>query len=266
MKTTPTFASLFAILAAACAVACGSAPSASDGVGGTSDLEAATPVAACTDATRDQIWANMVKQPIKPARFGAGLDIAGGDAFPGISEEAVADAFCAGTAPSQGDDGDDYIAWGNAAPGTDGPVELGFDHTTHRANVITFNAGYEGSVDFQSRPGGNFGTHTYSIKVGSPILRDGIPFVIDWSNSATATELNDALAFTFAPALNPDDIDCKKSQRCMFAVTDDEPNAGIYGSRDVHLYVHVPLPAASPATATVPDYLYMFPEVVGAAE
>src|SRR5581483_2277525 len=53
----------------------------SAGGGGTNKSEI------CNAPTKESIWLNMIKQPIKPSRFVGLMDLAGGDSWPGLTIE-----------------------------------------------------------------------------------------------------------------------------------------------------------------------------------
>src|SRR5262249_22968588 len=106
------------------------------------------------------------------------------------------------------------------------------------------------------QPKNRFGQHTYSIAVGEPIRRDGAAWALDWDNiKPQATEMYDALMYTFAPELKGDQNDCKGAQTCRAIVQGD---VGGFGARPLGIYfivpnVHLPQPAAS-----TPNQIYAF--------
>jgi hypothetical protein len=246
------------IFGAAAFVAC-SAPSSPEASVEESRLESV-----CTPANKAELLAQMLTQPIQPPRFAAGLDLAGDAAWSGLLQSTVETAYCAGIADGS-DDQLSYFIWGS--DGNTYPVEAGFD-ASHKLGFIALNQPYTGGIDFKSRPGGAFGDHTYAMRLGTPILRDGQPFVLDWNDSAhlavTATELSDALVFTFAPELPPVASDCVASHRCFVDITSEtkeDDGGGVIGARDVSFYVHVPTAqiTAHPGPSA-PDYFYIFPK------
>jgi hypothetical protein len=234
----------------------------------TSGLETAAPV--CTAANKPQLIAQMLTQPIKPPRYVAGLDLAGDDAWSGLSQSAVEQAYCAGIADGSDDSSApnplSYFIWGS--DGNTYPVEAGFD-ASHKLGFVEINTPYTGTVEMRSRAGSRFGDHAYTLKVNGAISRDGQPFVIDWANPVNldeaATELTDALVATFAPELPAVVSDCVQSKRCFLSISaPDEKNdgGGIIGARDISFYVHVPNQdvTASALGPSRSDYFYLFPK------
>src|SRR5207247_3031340 len=77
--------------------------------------------------------------------------------------------------------------------------------------------GYTGAADFQSPDR----LHSYHLAVGTPILKDGLPFLLDWSQSATTlsaqiNEIYRALIATYAPALVSNSPDCRSERKCSW--------------------------------------------------
>jgi hypothetical protein len=107
---------------------------------------------------------------------------------------------------------------------------------------MTMSPGYTGTLEFHSRSGGAYGTHSYVIAVMSPgdagatgeVLRDGTPFAADWNNvtedggaleaSPWANELYDGLMATFSPS-TPAVADCLTT-----TITFDIPGLPMPGS------------------------------------
>jgi hypothetical protein len=242
-------------------VACGVATTSSerDTVSGSDNLSSAR--AACSEATRPQILAEMAKSPLKPPRSIAGLDLAGGDDWPIVSQTDVEASLCAGT-PIANEDPDateDQFAWGGT---TEQPAFIaGFDKTTHKLAIWQLGSTYTGKIEFKSRAGSRFGDHSYSIQVNAPIQRDGQPFVIDYANEAArdeaATELHDGVIATFAPELPPEQTNCRTSARCLLLKL--ESGEALFGVRDVRFYLGMPA-AGITAGATTPGFFYGFPE------
>jgi hypothetical protein len=250
----------FSILALG-SVACGVASTSPepDAVSGADNLGAARAV--CTEATRPQILAAALKSPLQPPRGVAGLDLAGGDDWAGLPQSAVEQALCTGTLIPDEDPKatTDFYHWGGTPE--DSPLTLGFDKTTDKLAYWTVGRGYEGKIDFRSRAGSRFGNHTYSIAISGAILRDGAPFLIDWSNQAAreeaGTELHDGVIATFAPELASEQTNCRVSQRCLIALQPD--GKLFFGVRDVRFYFVLAAFAAGPAEST-PAFFYGFPE------
>jgi hypothetical protein len=252
--------SFFVAGLAATAFACSSAPS--------SEAPEASEAAAQSESAAlpvksacDRVLQKALAQPIRPPAFVAGVDFSGkgGD---GIDIGDAEYALCGGDESTPGKDDPDqdtsvFWGWDNGRV----PLSADFDADTHLAKSWGVGTGYTGSVEFHSRVGGRFGAHTYSIKVGTPILRDGQPLVFDWAAPAadddTATELADALVATFAPALPPIDDSCRKNARCLFFndLTGQFGGAA-FGARDVHFYFEVGSASHSLSDVSPPMDLY----------
>ena len=92
----------------------------------------------------------------------------------------------------------------------DGSVFLNYSVATHRVNSVWFQPGYEGAWTTQSRPGSVFskdGIHTYVVRLGQLMTRDGVPVTLPWLAPTTPgnlfDELYDAALWTNAPSLSP---------------------------------------------------------------
>jgi hypothetical protein len=201
----------------------------------------------------------MIHQPIKAPRFYAGIDLAGGDAWKGLTYEEATQTLC----QAKELDGDDFgknVQWG-----PNGEVSAGYNPSTHKIEFVQMNAGYQGKLEFNSRKTSlsdptqpnPFGQHTYSIGVGTPIMRDGAVFELDWFNiDRQATELYDALMATFAPELPSTQDNCKREQSCRAAL--DGGNGASFGARPLGVYFHIAAPDAKPPVTSTPDFLYAF--------
>jgi hypothetical protein len=249
------------VIASVAALAACTSTSASDGV--QSGNAADTAAAACTPDTQGTVVANAMAAPIQPPRFAAGLDLAGDANWSGVKLPTFETALCAGTfrGAATADDPTDYFGWG----GDGAPLYVGFDHTSGLANFIQFFKGYTGSVDFKSRDG----AHTFSAKIGEPVMKDGQPVALDFAGNPgpAGTEIVDALVATFAPSLTPVGDDCRATQRCLLRTLpgvgdDDNTTIGVLGSRDVHFYIVMPGTGDQPG-ASAATYFYMFPEKEG---
>jgi hypothetical protein len=225
-----------------------------------SDRAASTRAVACTPDQQLSAYAHMIEQPIVPPRMFAGIDLANGDDWKGLAFEDAEQTLCQGNPIAGKDEGVESAGWG-IAPNYQVVVE--YDKTTHAINFYQLNAGYKGTLDFASRPSAlgdptkpnPFGHHTYSIGVGSSILRDAKPWALDWQNfDAQSTELFDALMFTFAPELPSTQGSCRAEGLCLARTL--ESNDAVFGARPLGIYFHVADSAAAPNT---PDYLYGFP-------
>jgi hypothetical protein len=227
----------------------------------------AADTAACTDTTQAAALAQALAAPIKPPQFAAGLDLKGDDQWSGIKQAAVEAQLCAGTSQGADDatvtDPENYFSWGGNAQ----PIAVGFSQATGQLKMIQMNPGYTGTVDFKSRQGSAYGDHTYSAKIGEPVMRDGQPFLVDFAGDpgAAGSEIVDALVATFAPELTAIEGDCRPTQRCLLRVIPADGNTpamAIIGSRDVHFYMVFPGTGDQPAMSTS-QYFYMFPSAPG---
>jgi hypothetical protein len=136
-------------------------------------------------------WAMMDMVPIVPPHGAAGIDLSGASGT-GITVAEATAILCNGSDLGAVDGpGTEEEGWG-----TREEVQLVYDPVTGIANELTLRAGYTGSLDFHG------GSHTYSVRIGSVLTKDGQPFTIDpsWGNAAfesQMTELYDALMETF---------------------------------------------------------------------
>lgn len=210
----------------------------------------------CSGPQKQKAWADMVNQPLKPPRMLAGIDVAGGDLWPGLLFADAEKKLCQSDALGTDGEGSLYAAWGDARE-----VEVGYNLTNNKINFVQINQGYKGTIDFKSRPGTRFGNHTYQMGVGKPILRDGKNFDLDWLVRAKldeeGTELFDALMYTFAPELPSDDVNCRASGACR--LLPDGVGGGGFGARNIGFYIHVPSISKPQPIPSTPDYFYLFP-------
>lgn len=257
MKTISCFSAL-AVLGCLSTVACGAhsdgsdSSSAADSNGGT----------VCSAEQQVAAYNKMITQPIVPPRMFAGVDLAGGDDWKGQTVEGMEKTLCASTNLGE-DDTSVSAAWG-ISQGEQ--VQIEYDKTTHVVDFFQLNPGYEGKLDFKSRPTAlgdaskpnPFGQHTYSIGVSTPILRDGKPWGLSWSDASAwdsqSTELFDALMYTFAPELKSTQTSCNNTQLCLARPIGGD-NQAVFGARPLGIYFHVPDFQKAPSN---PDYIYGF--------
>ena len=143
-----------------------------DDFGGTSRQEL------CSGADKQKAWAQMVNEELKPPRFLAGLDVAGGDLWPGLTFQAAEKKLCQSDALGTDGEGSAYAAWGDAQE-----VLVGYSLTNYKINFVQLNQGYKGKIKFNSRPGSRFsadGPHTYEMGIGTQLQKDGKPFELHW--------------------------------------------------------------------------------------
>ena len=175
----------------------------------------------CDAPTKAKVWANMVKQPIKPPSIAGGIDLSGGPSWQGLTveqaETPVRDAqgkvisgLCQGDA--QGDrfgDGNQVIQWGDA-----GELWMHYRVSNRKGSFLVVWPGYLGTIDAKSRDG----AHTVTIYVNQQVQYDGQPMNLDWHAPKQAGDwrnvIYDALLATFSPGL-PVDPDCTASGRCI---------------------------------------------------
>lgn len=210
----------------------------------------------CSGPQKQKAWAEMVNQPLVPPRMLGGLDVAGGDLWPGLLFEEAEKKLCQSDAQGTDGEGSLYASWGDA-----GELMVGYNLSNHKINFVQINQGYKGRLEFKSRPGSRFGQHTYSLGVGVPLTRDGTIFEIPWllpkQLDEVATELYDAMMYTYAPDLPSDDVNCRASAACR--AQGDGTGGGGFGARNIGMYLHVPSVSKPQPVPSTPDYLYLFP-------
>ncbi len=205
----------------------------------------------CTAPQTHARWAVMVKQPIQPPRFGAGLDLAGGDDWHGLTIEEAEAVNCQST--NDGDefgDGSQVNQWGD-----NGEVWVDYLVSNRKVQFMSFWPGYLGTADATSRDG----KHKYSIPVLTQITKDGQPFTIDWKQNPTkyhaeVNELYDAFLATYLPGL-PADPDCFGSGAC---IPGDFGDQAFFGMGPLGLYFWVDNQNAPQPTPSVMTRIDMF--------
>ncbi len=220
------------------------------------------------DASRPrQALARLLEAPVVPAQVWAGVEREGGR-YGALSIADLERAFCQSD-PITESEQSATVGWGNAP---NHEVVVTYDKSTHRMTSFKLNAGYRGTIDFVSRPSAlgdstkpnPFGSHRYTIAVGAPILRDGLPFPLDWKASCAgasppacfekrATELFDALMYTFAPGLPSTQGSCVAEGMCV--AKSDATGGGVFGARPLEIYLHVPRVDADEPAASTPIFL-----------
>jgi hypothetical protein len=218
----------------------------------------------CSDEVAAQVAERMLNEPVRPPRILAGLDLAGGDSWPGLEFRDATRVLCQATElGSDKESGTTTVGWGQAA-GAPNAFTATYNNQTKKLESWQLNSGYRGKLDFESRPStatkaNPFGHHTYSIGIGTPVLRDGKPWNLVWSGpdwDRQATELYDALMYTYAPEMQGDQVSCIASQTCLaraFATGE-----GVFGVRPLGVYLYVPDTHAAQPAASSPEYLYGF--------
>jgi hypothetical protein len=215
----------------------------------------------CSDDDRATAANRMINEPIKPPRMFAGIDLAGGDTWTGLTVEASTAVLCQATDVGKDDTGT-TVEWGSAI-GAEGAFMATYDNQTHMITSWQANQGYKGSIDFKSRPGtagkpNPFGDHTYSIGVGRMVLRDGEAWQLAWTGpewDRQATEMYDAMMYTFAPEMQGEQVSCIAAQTCLAKALATD---GIFGVRPLGVYLHVADAHAKQPASSTTDYLYGF--------
>jgi hypothetical protein len=238
----------------------GAADNAKNGFG--DDFNATSKQELCSAPQKQKAWAEMVKQPLVPPRMLGGLDVAGGDLWPGLNFEDAEKKLCQSDALGTDGQGSVYASWGDA-----GELQVGYSLVNHKINFVQINQGYRGpkgdgySIEFKSRPTGKWPNHTYKMGVGKPIQRDDKNFELLWEDGAKldqqGTELFDAMMYTFAPDLPSDDVNCRASGACR--LLPDGVGGGGFGARNIGFYIHVPSISKPQPIPSTPDYFYLFP-------
>ena len=176
----------------------------------------------CSGQELQAQWSGMVQDPIMPPRFMGGLDLAGGDKFPGLTVEQAEQGpltplkpqnwpkfarLCQGQSLGAGGNGGDVggslvTAWGNNSEMT-----MEWAVPTHKAYVTTLNPGYVGTMEwdwtcdtishcptmgsaaFPGSPMPDGKSHHYVWQIGHPVTKTDSTgtakeFQIDWDLQA----------------------------------------------------------------------------------
>jgi hypothetical protein len=180
-------------------------------------LDAAYPtanaVSLCSTDLKRQRWAWMLEQPIVPPRMYAGIDLAGGDNWSGLTIEQAELAPTSPTGPGGlcqstplgfeggcpsgvGQCNGSY--WGNSQE-----VSFSWNLATHRIDQMVMSLGYLGSITTKDYPDHNGEMHHYKLTIGDVIRRDdsGEAFLLDWNGdpSQAITDIYNSAMATFAP-------------------------------------------------------------------
>src|ERR1700722_19808915 len=96
----------------------------------------------CTGDQLQKRWSKMVREPVVPPQFGAGLDMAGGETWQGLTIDQAEKINCQATAV--GDvfgDGNLDVAWGNN-------FEVIAEYLINNLKIqdITYQQGYVGAI------------------------------------------------------------------------------------------------------------------------
>lgn len=227
----------------------------------------------CAGPVKHDVWSKMVNQPIIPSSTHgmtmAGINLAGGDSWTGLKFSDAQKTLCQAV-PIGADATTLQAAWGDAQE-----VQTEYLINNNTIDFMQLNQGYRGTLDFAARPTdindptkpNPFGTgpggkpHTYKIGVGVPVLRDGQVWPLDWSNNGAnfakqATEMFDALMYTYAPELTSTQTDCSAAQSCLARPTGG--GTAVFGARPLGIYMFIPSITTPQPGPSTPSYLYAF--------
>jgi hypothetical protein len=185
-----------------------------------------------------QRLADMLAAPIIPNTHYAGLDLSSGANPKGLTiEEANADGCGRAIVESQpSDPGYRRMVWGSNEE-----ISIEYNADSHVIYHVSLDHHYRGTVQFQSRTGGAFGSHSYEIGVGF-VHRDGLDFPLDLLNgqtsmaSASTNELYDGLMATFMPG-TPAVFNCGDGGKCYWYDIPQDHTIARFGARPLHFYV-----------------------------
>lgn len=229
----------------------------------------------CTQDLERARWAKMLTEPIQPPRYFAGIDMAGGDNWAGITvEQATAKpdpttlegGNCQGNALGNGPCGSGNGNCGTIYWGNNQEVTFSYNLATHVVDQMELQLGYTGTMTFQDRAK----AHTYVINIGLPPTKDGKTFLIHWDNSACKgdpnnpcadediTELFNAAMNTYAIQAGvpwpTDSKSCNTDHNCL-ELANDGSGDFIYGFRPLVIYFdgvqHSGLPQPVESTPTL---------------
>jgi hypothetical protein len=149
-------------------------------------------------------------------------------------------------------DGSGVEAWGASQE-----VWLDYAIPAMTANMVTLFPGYLGALDFISADG----THAYQIAIDVPVIKDGEPFQIDWSDAtlfdAEVDELYRALSATFTPgAPEAPGTTCIQSGDCTSGTFGD---VGFVYFKTIGIGVWVDSVSQPQPTPSTPNRLDIFP-------
>ena len=188
----------------------------------------------CNGPTLAKVWAAMDKQPMIPPVEAGGLDMAGPGCtptsttctWPGITIEQAEQILCQST--NDGDlfgDGELANSWGD-----NGELIAHYLITTHKIDFLWIQPGYLGTITatgcmgVDGKPTASMG-HTYQIPLGTQLLKDSMPWDINWADPKTSTdwrnELTSALTCQFQPTLATS-ADCNSTGACVQGSFGDE--------------------------------------------
>jgi hypothetical protein len=214
----------------------------------------------CTADVRKKRWEEAFRKDIVPPRMVAGLDLAGGEEWPGLLFPLAESEKSLCQSNNVGAYGDVVVAsWGD-----NNEVVVEYNLNTQKIEFVRMLGGYTGKVTAKSSPTSRFSKdkiHEYVFQVNQPVRRDGEVFQFNWEDNVkvaeAGTELFSALMYTFAPDLPRNEDNCVAAGQCLSrAVGEGE---AVFGARGIGFYVHVQSIVAPGAGPSTPDYFYMWP-------
>lgn len=187
------------------------------------------PVSLCVNVSRPALLARAFRGRVTPPSRGAGVDFTGGVGWPGLTIDGAQRALCLATQQS-GSSGepDDVYRWGDR-----GELALSVSRATGAVTKVAFRPGYTGAITTSADAA------AYTVRIGEPIARAGVPVSADWTSTTSDVELDAiyrALLRTFAPALVAGEGSCVASGRCARAADATGVTLSFAG---VHLRVHL---------------------------
>jgi hypothetical protein len=219
----------------------------------------------CTGSEKAKRWATMVKEPVVPPRYAGGLDMAGGESWPGLTITEAEKVNCQSDSLGDifGQSGILSNSWGDNQEVIDT-----YYVSNNKAWMIYIWNGYTGGMGCNGLEPGDSPSgpcqplqspdkaHTYFIPLGSQVQKDNANFEIDWQDPvAGPAELNElaaALMFTYAPQL-PAEPNCIGDGHCLMNTSQG----------DVPYFFILPLgiaisPASKSAAQPVPSIMTNF--------
>lgn len=212
-------------------------------------------------------WELMIHQPIQPPRFMAGIDLADGNQYPGLTIEKIQTGpiqsmdnvpnptgnkagptrLCQGTNAGAGGNASDVGGslvsyWGNNAE-----VQLEWAIPTHKSYLLTLNPGYVGTMEWDFK-----GNH-YIWQIGHKIQKGpkGGPytdFQFHWApNPHDATlvadidEIYRGVVSYFVPDIYSDTpTNCDQNGTCLIAPSGNQDGTGrtLFGIRPAAFYIY----------------------------
>jgi hypothetical protein len=219
----------------------------------------------CGGQQLQEEWSKMVQAPIAPPRFYAGLDLAGGDKFPGLTlqqaengplplpETTTApsyitggpDKLCQATTVGPGGNGSDCgtgtsiaVYWGNNQ-------EVNFEYcvATQKALFVELEPGYTGHMKWSYVTPSDGNSYDYDMQIGQQIIKQrtdksqpATKFIVHWSGTndtaqtdADIDELYNGIVSTFAPDIfvpPAPGTNCKINGTCLILGTGNQDGTG----------------------------------------